>query len=597
MYVRPGVYIYQQYENRPVSTETRPSFAPAVLGVSMPVVEGTRAYAGSFDTSTSAENVTFIYPQLNQLFDQVMTSQVRVFLAPSGGTQPVRIESFTRDYLKRFGIKREFEGPVADVTDVVKNYTWTDQNGQARQGIETLSVTIPTTFDTSKVKTYNGFQFDTNGKPIYPKVDVYIEYRAYRQSEVGNVVESFNITDSSQTVFELTHTPVESVTATLIQGENSTDITSYINFDPVSGVVMVSGITLNPGDVVEFRYVAINPVYYDRKLVRSLDEIVKYYGAPHPYNPVALGAYLALSNAGGPVYVMAVPSVASGTTNLDTTALDKALAKMGTSDIYAIAVMDSAKRVSSVAQTFVETYSDPSRSNVKIAMLGFDGHRDIADTTDPELFKKELIRFAYSFDSARIRLLANPYVDIDLFGTVYPVAGYFYTAIYAGQVGRLMNTTPSRPLTNTIAPVVGERFLPTGIQFFSEGDLDDIAGAGYWILVTDVDGVRVRHQLTTAERDYARREDSIIRAVDYFSMALKTVLKQVVGVNTLTSTFINDTLLPIVNEQIRNAISRGICGVNTTITDVKVEAPDTVSLTIEFEPPFPANVIKITLVI
>ncbi len=564
MYVRPGVYIYQQYENRPVSTATRPSFAPAVLGVSMPVVEGTRAYAGSFDTSTSAENVTFIYPQLDQLFDQVMTSQVRVFLTPSGGTQPVRIESFTRDYLKRFGIKREFEGPVADITDAVKNYTWTDQDGHTRQGIETLSVTIPTVFDTSKVKTYNGFQFDVSGRPVYPRVDVYIEYRAYRQSEVGNVVESFTITDSSQTVFELTHTPVKSVVATLVLGENRTDITNYIAVDPVAGIVTVSGITLNPGDVVEFRYVAINPVYYDRKLIRSLDEIVEYYGAPHPYNPVALGAYLALANANGPIYVMAVPPVASGTNSVDTTALDKALAKMGTSDIYAIAVMDSAKRVSAVVQTFVTTYS---------------------------------VGFAYSFDSERIRLLANPYVDIDLFGTVYPVAGYYYSAIYAGQVGYLMNTTPSRPLTNTIAPVVGERFLPTGIQFFSESDLDDIASAGYWILVTDVDGVRVRHQLTTAERDYARREDSIIRAVDYFSMALKTVLKQVVGVNTLTSTFINDTLLPIVNEQIRSAVIRGICGANTTVTDVKVEAPDTVSLTIEFEPPFPANVIKITLVV
>ena len=586
MYKRPGVYVYQIYEDRTIPARDV-EFAPAVVGACTPVVEGEMAYAGKIDYTSAGPRVTFTLPKFDPLFDEAVA--IRIFLVPAGGTQSVRIESFTRDYLRRFGIKRDFVGPVADITAAVESYTWTDGSGAQRKGIEDISITIPTTI-TSGYTTYNGFRFAA-GKPAYPICDVYVEYRATRKAISKTIVETF--TGTGKTIFELSRAPVVDVRVFLESASGRADVTQSCQIDKRAGIVTYPN-GLAQEQALRVEYTVANPIYSAPTVIKSVSEIVEKFGAPHPLNPIALGAYLALTS-GGIVHAMAVETVAAGTHALDTQKLSSALAKVLTKDVYAFAVLDSAKRVAETVLSFLNASSAPEKGDFKIAMLGFAGEGDFANITSLML-KDELIRFAYPLNSPRLRILANLFVDVNVLGTIFPVAGFYYGAAYAGQVCAIMNDSPAKSLTNTAAPVAGARFTASGEKIFTEEDLDELASVGYWILVEERDGVYVRHQLTTAEKDYAQREDSVVRAADYFALTLKKVLKQLVGISA-GRTFVNDTLVPIVNEQIRLAIAKGIAGENTSLVEVVREEPDTYRVTIEYEPIIPANIIKIVLVI
>ena len=116
-------------------------------------------------------------------------------------------------------------------------------------------------------------------------------------------------------------------------------------------------------------------------------------------------------------------------------------------------------------------------------------------------------------------------------------------------------------------------------------------------MVKELDKVLVMHQLTTAQSNYSTREDSVIRALDYFTATLKEKSLSLIENTAVTQKWIDNIFKPLINETIKQLVDSGVASEGTRVESIVNPAPDTVSLNIRFVAPYPLNIIKIYITI
>lgn len=171
--------------------------------------------------------------------------------------------------------------------------------------------------------------------------------------------------------------------------------------------------------------------------------------------------------------------------------------------------------------------------------------------------------------------------------------GYYACAAITGMVA---SQPPQQGFTNF--PIAGLTGV-VGSEKFTKRQLNEMAGGGTYILVQDVQGgpVTSRHQLSTDTSIIEYRELSITKIVDFVAKFLRASVRKFIGVQVINDQFldtIGTTIQGILSFLIETGVLNG-AEVNNILQDE--DNPDTVLVDITLDVPYPANYIKITLVV
>lgn len=192
------------------------------------------------------------------------------------------------------------------------------------------------------------------------------------------------------------------------------------------------------------------------------------------------------------------------------------------------------------------------------------------------------------------KLVADGWGEQGEVNVYVPVPGYYACAAAAGAV---IGTPVEQPLTYFALGGIDRLYGST--DMFSEANLNTMAEGGTFILVQDsINGpVYVRHQLSTDVSTIERKELSITKQVDYAAKYMRKTLTKYAGKYNITPNFIK-------------LVTANLNGVgNELVADGKLAAvkvlsvyqdsisPDTVRAEVEITVKYPANYIKIRLVV
>lgn len=187
-------------------------------------------------------------------------------------------------------------------------------------------------------------------------------------------------------------------------------------------------------------------------------------------------------------------------------------------------------------------------------------------------------------------------VEVEKDTLIVDVPGYYLAAAEAGLIS---GTSPAQGFTNF--PFAGFVGLKKSNFYFNETQLGVMAAGGAHIFIQETLGgpITVRHQLTTDVSSVAKRELSIVKAVDFVAKYLRNSIRRLIGINNITDAFLDNILRPQTNGILQDLIEDRIIGRGTKITNL-VQDPvqkDTVKVDITLEVLYPANFIDFTLII
>jgi len=177
-------------------------------------------------------------------------------------------------------------------------------------------------------------------------------------------------------------------------------------------------------------------------------------------------------------------------------------------------------------------------------------------------------------------------VEVDV---LIPVPGYYMAAALAGKISV---NTPSQPLTNS--SIAGFSKLEFSNKYFKNSDLNTIASGGN-LIMEDVGGLLIRHQLSTNALTAQTRELSITTAIDYSAKFLRDFVSPLIG-KFVISPALTKNLTAAFNSAANVLIDNGI------VADLKLDnlfqdpdAPSTLKVDFSLKLLYPLNYIKITL--
>ena len=187
-------------------------------------------------------------------------------------------------------------------------------------------------------------------------------------------------------------------------------------------------------------------------------------------------------------------------------------------------------------------------------------------------------------------------VSVSLTSGTVNVPAYYAAAAVAGMIGQL---NPSQGFTNY--PISGLSAVQGSDDTFKPSQLDTIAGGGVYILYQTVAGAPVmcRHQLSTNTTSVERRELSITKAIDYVAKFMRNALRNFIGSFNITPAFL-DQLSTVIQGQLAFLGTEGLgvvadATLNNVIQDE--DNPDTILVDVTLEMLYPANYIRVTLVV
>jgi len=174
------------------------------------------------------------------------------------------------------------------------------------------------------------------------------------------------------------------------------------------------------------------------------------------------------------------------------------------------------------------------------------------------------------------------------------VEGHFMCAALAGQASSL---PPAQG--HTTLPVAGFVSLRKSNKYFSETQLGIIAAGGNWIMIQENEGdpLTTRHQLTTEVGFIETREYSILKAIDYSAKFIRERLSPLIGRNNITDEFVSNIVRTSISAIVNDLIEGAVVGAGTNIVRVEVseDQPDTIVISIDYQPLYPCNYIEVTL--
>jgi hypothetical protein len=175
------------------------------------------------------------------------------------------------------------------------------------------------------------------------------------------------------------------------------------------------------------------------------------------------------------------------------------------------------------------------------------------------------------------------------------VDGFYMNAAKSGQVGGLR---PSQPLTNypiaVFTGVTGTKDRYNQVQL-NQG----AAGGADWIIQPAAGAPLVsRHQVTTDLTSVEKREQSIVKAVDFCAKFYRAGLQPYVGRYNVTQSYL-DTLSAVVQGFGAWLVEEGkvVMAANLNNLIQSEDSPDTVLIDVSLEVFYPANYLRLTLVV
>lgn len=179
-------------------------------------------------------------------------------------------------------------------------------------------------------------------------------------------------------------------------------------------------------------------------------------------------------------------------------------------------------------------------------------------------------------------------------GSEQLIDGFYIAAALAGMVGQ---NPPQQSFTNF--PISGFTRTIGSNDTFNDRQLNVMAAGGAWVIIQESQGAPLtsRMALTTDLTSIETRTDSITKVVDFTAKFMRNSLKNFIGRFNITQGFL-DTLGGVVQGVIGFLVESGVLiggNLNNIIQDE--DAPDTVLIDVTLDVPFPANYIRLTLVI
>jgi len=174
------------------------------------------------------------------------------------------------------------------------------------------------------------------------------------------------------------------------------------------------------------------------------------------------------------------------------------------------------------------------------------------------------------------------------------IDGFYVCAALAGMVAQ---NPPQQSFTNF--PITGFTKIYGSNDTFNERQLDTLAGGGTWIVIQEAQGAALisRMALTTDTTSIETRTDSITKAVDYTAKYLRRSLKNFIGRFNITQGFF-DTLSHVIEGIGQLLIGSGtLAGFDLEGVTQDEANPDTVLVTVILVVLYPANRIRLTLVV
>lgn len=172
-----------------------------------------------------------------------------------------------------------------------------------------------------------------------------------------------------------------------------------------------------------------------------------------------------------------------------------------------------------------------------------------------------------------------------------PVPGYYMCAAIAGQV---VGKTPEQPLTNV--PITGFAKSKGSNDYFSEANLNTMAEGGTYIVEERATNtLTCRHQLSTDMSSVAKRELSVINALDYTSKFIRTAFTPYIGRYTISESFLKlaNTILVGIGMYLKREDKINDLQVLSVIQDPV--NPDTLLVEVNILVKYPVNYIKLKL--
>lgn len=178
-------------------------------------------------------------------------------------------------------------------------------------------------------------------------------------------------------------------------------------------------------------------------------------------------------------------------------------------------------------------------------------------------------------------------------GVEKTLPGYYACAAIAGMVAA---QPPQQGFTNfPIAGITGV----VGPEKFSRKQLNVMAGGGTYILWQETPNAAVtcRHQVSTDLSSIEHRELSITKSVDFVAKFLRASVRRYIGTLNVNDQFL-DTIGTTINGLLQFLVESGVLnGANLNNVLQDKDNPDTVIVDVTLEVAYPANYIKITLVV
>jgi hypothetical protein len=177
------------------------------------------------------------------------------------------------------------------------------------------------------------------------------------------------------------------------------------------------------------------------------------------------------------------------------------------------------------------------------------------------------------------------------FDALIPAPGYYLAASIVGQIS---GQQPEQGHTNL--PIAGPFALKFSTDYFSESNLNTIAEGGNYIMTNVGGSIASRHQLSTNMNSVEERELSITKTVDFVAKFIRSSLVGFIGRSLITPGFLS-VVGAIVNGLGSTLMKEGHLN-GFKLNGVKQDEvqKDVVRVSLEIQPKYPVNYIKVDLI-
>jgi hypothetical protein len=197
------------------------------------------------------------------------------------------------------------------------------------------------------------------------------------------------------------------------------------------------------------------------------------------------------------------------------------------------------------------------------------------------------------FQNRRMVMIQPEQVGVSIGGSETLVPGFYLGAGIAGMIGQ---QNPSQPFTNF--PMVGFTRPVGSSDVFSDTQMSTAAAGGiYWVIQDVAGGACIsRHQLTTDISSLKTRELSILKSIDFVAKLIRNQVKQHIGRNNLTAQLLESVSISL-QASLSSVSGSVVASANLDSLSQASASPDEIVVGISLVPFYPANKIKITIII